>query len=55
VHFKDTIIVVLQKPRKDNYTQPKAYYLIALLNTLGKTLEAIITNQLAYIADVHHG
>ncbi|KAF4211069.1 hypothetical protein CNMCM5878_003191 [Aspergillus fumigatiaffinis] len=40
-------------PRKDDYTQPKAYRPIALLNTLGKALEAIIANRLAYIADSH--
>jgi hypothetical protein len=53
-HFKDTITVVLRKPEKDDYTQPKAYRPIALLNTLGKVMEAIIANRLAYLADVHH-
>jgi ribonuclease HI len=52
-HFKDSITVVLRKPGKDDYTQPKAYRPIALLNTLGKALEAIIANRLAYMADVH--
>lgn len=47
-HFKDTITVVPQKPGKDDYTQPKAYRPIALLNTLGKVMEAIIANQLSY-------
>lgn len=53
-HFKDTITVVLRKPGKDDYTQPKAYRPIALLSTLGKAMEAIIANRLAYLADVHH-
>jgi hypothetical protein len=53
-HFKDTITVVLRKPGKDDYTQPKAYRPIALLNTLGKVMEAIIANRLSYLADVHH-
>lgn len=52
-HFKDTVTVVLRKPGKDDYTQPKAYRPIALLNTLGKALEAIFANRLAYLADVH--
>jgi hypothetical protein len=52
-HFKETVTVVLRKPGKDDYTQPKAYRPIALLNTLGKALEAIIANRLAYIADSH--
>jgi ribonuclease HI len=52
-HFKDTITVVLRKPGKDDYTQPKAYRPIALLNTLGKVMDAIIANRLSYLADVH--
>ncbi|KAJ5666998.1 pol-like protein [Penicillium longicatenatum] len=50
----DTITVVLRKPGKDDDTQPKAYRPIALLNTLGKVMEAIVTNRLSYLADVHH-
>ncbi len=34
--------------------QPKLYRLIALFNTLGKALEAIVTNQLTYLADTYH-
>ncbi|KAJ3453607.1 hypothetical protein MRS44_017854 [Fusarium solani] len=52
-HFKDSVTVVLRKPGKDDYAQPKAYRPIALLSTLGKVLEAIIANRLAYLADVH--
>ena len=51
--FKEAITVVLRKEGKDDYTQPKSYRPIALLNTLGKVLETIIANRLAYIADVH--
>lgn len=54
MHFKDTITVVLRKPGKDDYTQPKAYRPIALLNTLGKVMESIIANRLSYLADVYH-
>jgi len=53
-HFREAVTVVLRKPGKDDYTQPKAYRPIALLNTLGKALEAVIANRLAYLADVHH-
>jgi hypothetical protein len=35
-HFRESITVVLRKPGKDDYTQPKSYRPIALLNTLGK-------------------
>lgn len=33
---------VLRKPGNDDYTQPRAYRPIALLNTLGKVMEAIL-------------
>ena len=52
-HFKQAITVVLRKPGKDDYTRPKSYRPIALLNTLGKALEAIVANRLAYLADVY--
>ena len=51
--FKDTITVVLRKQGKDDYTQPKAYRPIALLSTIGKAMESVIANRLAYLADVH--
>ncbi|QKX57721.1 uncharacterized protein TRUGW13939_04840 [Talaromyces rugulosus] len=54
IHFKEAITVVLRKPGKDDYTQPKSYRPIALLNTLGKALEAIIANRLTYLADTYH-
>jgi ribonuclease HI len=53
VHFKEAITVVLRKPGKDDYTQPKSYRPIALLNTLGKALEAIIANRLTYLVDTY--
>ena len=53
-HFKGTTTVVLRKPGKDDYTQPKSYRPIALLNTLGKGLEIIIANRLTYLADTRH-
>jgi ribonuclease HI len=52
-HFKDSITVVLRKQGKDDYTQPKAYRPIALLSTIGKAMESIIANRLAYLADTH--
>ena len=52
-HFKETITVVLRKQGKDDYTQPKSYRPIALLNTLGKVLEAIVANRLTYLADTY--
>ena len=52
-HFKETVTIVLRKPGKDDYAQPKSYRPIALLSTLGKALEAVIANRLAYLADTH--
>lgn len=52
--FKETITVVLRKQGRDYYTQPKSYRPIALLNILGKALEAIVANRLTYLADVYH-
>jgi hypothetical protein len=45
--------VVLQKPGKPNYSIPKAYHPIALLNTMGKLLTAVVANQLTYILEHH--
>jgi hypothetical protein len=41
-------------PSKDDYAQLKSYRPIAILNSLGKVMGAIIASRLAYIADVHH-
>jgi len=54
IHFKETVTVVLRKLGKDDYSQPKAYRPIALLKILGKAMEAIVTNRLAYLVDVHY-
>lgn len=40
-HFRQSITVVLRKPGKDDYSIPKSYRPIALLNTIGKALEAV--------------
>jgi len=45
--------VVLRKPGKPRYDTPKAYRPIALLNTLGKLLTAIIAEQLTYYTEKH--
>ncbi|RMZ90276.1 hypothetical protein DV736_g2490, partial [Chaetothyriales sp. CBS 134916] len=50
-HFRQSITVVLRKQGKDDYSQPKAYRPIALLNTIGKGLEAVIGTRLMYLAE----
>lgn len=46
--------MVLRKPGKPNYTVPKAYRPIALLNTLAKLLSAITAEQLMFYAEKHN-
>ncbi|KAJ3552812.1 hypothetical protein NPX13_g11028 [Xylaria arbuscula] len=52
-HFRQSTTVVLRKPGKDNYTIPKAYRPIALLNTIGKIMDAIIAKRISYLAEVY--
>ena len=52
-HFRESVTIVLRKPGKDDYTQPKPYRPIALLNTLGKALEAIVASRLTYLANTY--
>jgi len=51
--FKTTTTVILRKPGKPDYTNPKAYRPIALENTLGKVLESVIAELLSYITETH--
>ncbi|KAJ3552122.1 hypothetical protein NPX13_g11188 [Xylaria arbuscula] len=52
-HFRRSTTVVLRKPGKDNYTVPKAYRPIALLNTIGKVMDAIIAKRISYMAETY--
>ncbi|HEY9844899.1 MAG TPA: reverse transcriptase family protein, partial [Candidatus Caenarcaniphilales bacterium] len=52
-HCKDTNTIVLRKPGKDDYTQPKAYRPIALLNTLGKIMESVIAKRISYLVETY--
>lgn len=48
-HFQKSITVVLRKRGKDrDYRIPKSYRPVALPNTLGKFLEAIVTRGISY-------
>ena len=44
-HFKTTVTVVLKKPQKD-YSEPKSYRPIALLNTIGKVVESTVAGRI---------
>ena len=48
--FKDSISVIIPKPNKPDYSIPKAYRPIALLNTMGKLLTKILANRLQHDA-----
>ncbi|KAL5371116.1 hypothetical protein PMIN02_013118 [Paraphaeosphaeria minitans] len=52
-HFRGSLTAVLRKPGKDNYTKPKAYRPIALLNTMGKIMDAIISQRLNYLVETY--
>jgi hypothetical protein len=43
--------VVLRKPRKPDYSIPRAYRPISLLNILGKLLKAVIARRLSYLTE----
>src|SRR5437899_599269 len=45
---------IIQKPQKPDYRLIKAYRSIALLNTIGKALEAVMASRLAHLAASHH-
>jgi hypothetical protein len=45
-HFRKACTVVLHKLEKPDYTDPSAYRLITLLNTLEKALESIVIARL---------
>lgn len=51
--FKKARTVVLKKPGKPDYQQPKAWRPIALLEVLGKVIEATIGNRLRALAENH--
>lgn len=51
--FHESTTVVLRKPGKDDYTKPKSYRPIALLNTVGKIMEAVMARRLSYLIEAH--
>ncbi|KAI7698384.1 hypothetical protein KC353_g17003 [Hortaea werneckii] len=53
-HFRSSTTVVLRKPGKDNYTLPKAYRPIVLLNTIGKIMDAVMARRLSYLVETYH-
>ena len=52
-YFKKSIMVMLQKLQKEDYTKAEAYCPVALLNILGKALKAIVAKKLNFLATTH--
>jgi hypothetical protein len=49
--WRQAIGVILPKANKKDYSLPKAYRVISLLNCLGKAFEKSIANRLSYLAE----
>ena len=52
-HFRTSITVILLKSGKD-YSIPKGYRSIALLNTIEKTIKFILVRRITYLAKTHN-
>jgi len=52
-HFKEANTVILKKLAKKDYSEPKSYRPIALLDTLGKALETVVLRKLSDLAEEH--
>jgi ribonuclease HI len=49
--WKQATGFILKKPKKPDYSKPKAYRVISLLNCLGKISERILARRLSYLAE----
>ena len=47
-HFKELLSVIILKPSKPSYSTPKAFRPIALLNTLEKLIEKMLSNRIQF-------
>ena len=52
VCWKQATGIILKKPGKPDYSAPKAYRVIALLNCLGKVVERLLAKRLGALAEV---
>ena len=51
LYWRTGLGAVLKKPNKPDYSLPKSYRIITLLNCLGKIAEKIVANRLAYLGE----
>ena len=49
--FKKSITVALRKLGKSDYTKPKAYRPMALMNTLGKIMDTVLARRIQHITE----
>ena len=49
LQWRRAIAIALKKPNKPDYTQPRAYRLITLLEYMGKLLETVVARRLTYL------
>ena len=49
LQWRRAIAIALKKPNKPNYTQPRAYCVITLLECMGKLLEKVVAHRLTYL------
>ncbi|KAI5834854.1 hypothetical protein K523DRAFT_222860, partial [Schizophyllum commune Tattone D] len=47
--WRRAVAVALRKPRKPDYSKPRAYRLITLLECMGKVVEKVMAKRLAFI------
>ncbi|KAJ4473959.1 hypothetical protein C8J55DRAFT_433411, partial [Lentinula edodes] len=47
--WRQAIAVALRKPKKPDYSEPRAYRLIQLLECMGKVLEKVVARRLGYM------
>ncbi|KAJ5710399.1 hypothetical protein N7488_004555 [Penicillium malachiteum] len=52
-HFQESTTVTLRKGGPHDYRVPKSYRPIALINTLGKLLEAVVATRISYAVEEH--
>ena len=49
LQWRRAIAIALKKPNKPDYTQPRAYCLITLLECMSKLLEKVVAYRLTYL------
>ena len=54
LQWQRAIAIALKKPNKPDYTQPRAYRLITLLECMGKLLEKVVAHRLTYLTSQYN-